>query len=235
MKNFNHIFSLIAILFLGGAALQASAQNTQVIKIYRDGEVIRQYKASEIDYIEVADETAINDHEYVDLGLPSGLKWATCNIGADSASAYGSYFAWGDIVPKETFTEEDCPTYEKEMGDISGDPQYDAATAAWGAPWRMPSRAEYSELLEKCTWTWTEINGVNGYKVTGPNGNNIFLPAAGFNNWASVTLPGEYGCYWSSTPFEDTTKAAALTFDDYSAGMGWNPRSSGQSVRPVAE
>ena len=169
-------------------------------------------------------------HGYVDLGL--SVKWATCNVGATSPEDYGHYFAWGETSPKDEYTEDNCSTYGKQMSDIAGDAQYDAATANWGGDWRMPTYSEQKELLNNCTWIWTAQNGVKGYNVKGPNGNSIFLPAAGCRNWSSESL----GDYWGSTPFEsDDYYAYGLGFDsDYHSMYGYY-RCYGRSVRPVLE
>ena len=169
-------------------------------------------------------------HEYVDLGL--SVKWATCNVGATSPEDYGHYFAWGETSPKEKYTEENSLTYGKQMSDISGNAQYDAATANWGGDWRMPTKAEQEELLKNCTWTWTMQNGVKGYNVKGPSGNSIFLPALGGRD----NFAGGYGGYWSSTPYEGYDDGAyGLGFDSDYHGMNLNYRASGQSVRSILE
>lgn len=178
----------------------------------------------------------INGHEYVDLGLPSGIKWATCNIGASSPSDYGDYFAWGEITTKDTYTKENSKTWEKELGEISGNPEYDAARANWGGSWRLPTDTECKELLNKCTWTWMSQGDHNGYKVTGPNGNSIFLPAAGCRLGSSLSLAESDSYYWSSTPFESHTQfACILHFDSIYLYVGLSPRFYGQAVRPVSE
>ncbi len=177
-----------------------------------------------------------NGHEYVDLGLPSGLKWATCNVGASSPSDYGDYFAWGETTTKSEYMEESGKTWKKEVGDISSNPQYDAARANWGGSWRLPSETEFWELIDKCTWTWMSQGGHYGYKVTGPNGNSIFLPAAGYRDGSSLIDAGDYGCYWSSTPFDiDTQYANYLYFLSSDLDVYWYYRGSGRSVRPVSE
>ena len=181
-------------------------------------------------------EKNANGHTYVDLGLPSGLLWATCNIGATLPEEYGDYFAWGETSPKEEYTEENSLTYGKQMSDISGNAQYDAATANWGGDWRMPTRAEQQELLNNCTWTWTTQNGVNGYNVEGPNGNSIFLPAAGDRYGSSLYSAGSNGYYWSSAPYEyHDLFACYLYFCSDGHGMYDSSRYNGQSVRPVLE
>ena len=188
----------------------------------------------------------INGHEYVDLGLPSGLKWATCNVGANKPEDYGDYFAWGETSTKAEYNSDNCPTYglsESELqsqdyidseGNITS--QYDTARAKWGGKWRMPTFEELNELLTKCTWTWMSQNGIDGYKVTGPNGNSIFLPAAGYRSGSSLNDAGGYGYYWSSTPHESNSDiAVSLGFSSGYHYMGNYYRYYGRSVRPVLE
>lgn len=171
----------------------------------------------------------LNGHDYVDLGL--SVVWATCNVGASSPSEYGDYYAWGEIETKSEYTEENCVTNGLEIGDITGNPQYDAATANWGDGWRLPTIEELWELIEDCVWTWTTYEGVNGYIVTGPNGNSIFLPAAGYR-YKTLYDVGEIGYAWSSTPdLYDVGYACCLSGNDV---LGVH-RSRGQSVRPVTD
>lgn len=168
----------------------------------------------------------------VDLGL--SVKWATCNVGATTPEEYGDYFAWGETTTRETYTEE---TYNVSMNDISGNAQYDAATANWGGDWRMPTYDELNELINSCTWTWTTQNGINGYNVEGPNGNSIFLPAAGHRLGSSLYCAGIHGIYWSSTPYENDGGYGAyyFGFENDSHHMARAGRYYGQSVRPVLE
>ena len=191
-------------------------------------------------------EPDYNGHEYVDLGLPSGLKWATCNVGADSPEGYGNYYAWGEITTKLTYTDDNSLTYGltiselQSLGYIDGSgnltPSHDAATANWGGSWRMPTKEELEELENECTWTWTTQNGVNGRKVTGPNGNHIFLPAAGYRSESSLNYAGEYGHYWSSTPYENiSNRAYRLYFRSGYKYVHWYLCCYGLSVRPVSE
>ena len=184
----------------------------------------------------------IAGHGYVDLGLPSGLKWATCNVGAENPEDYGDYFAWGETSPKAEYTSENSITYGEQMSDISGNAQYDAATANWGGSWRMPAKDELWELLDYCEFEWTQVNGVYGSKVIGPNGNSIFLPAAGRRFESSLYYAVEYGYYWSSTPldyyddYNDDRGAHYLCFYCGEEGVHYTlPRFHGLSVRPVSE
>ncbi len=181
-------------------------------------------------------EGTINGHEYVDLGLPSGLKWATCNVGASSPTDSGDYFAWGETTTKSTYTQSNSKTTEKEIGDISGNVAYDAARANWGGTWRMPSNTEMQELVDKCTWTWTSKSGINGYLVEGPNDNTIFLPAAGYRYSSSLRNSGSEGKYWSSTPYLLSQGAYVLLFGGSSRYVDYlYDRASGRPVRAVSE
>ena len=177
----------------------------------------------------------INGHTAVDLGL--SVKWATCNVGATNPEDYGDYFAWGETSPKTSYTEDNCKTWDKNMGDIGGDSRYDAATANWGSGWRLPTKRELDELIDNCTWTWTKLNGVNGYEVKSKkNGNSIFLPAAGYCKGDTPNYQGSYSYYWSSTPC-DAYDAYYLLFGSGNPNpcTYWDDRDRGQSVRPVAE
>ena len=173
-----------------------------------------------------------NGHKYVDLGLPSGVKWATCNIGANSPEEYGDFYAWGEVATKAEYTPRNSITFKRMThGDVSGKAQEDEATANWGGAWRMPKVSEVHELINQCRWTLTELKGVKGYEVVGPNGNSIFLPAAG----SSLNIPGEGGYYWSSTPDDsDIDHSYNLYYDTEGlVGVFYYDRFYGQSIRPV--
>mgnify|MGYP003306024577 CR=1 FL=1 len=172
--------------------------------------------------------------EAVDLGL--SVKWASFNIGATKPEEFGDYFAWGEISPKAQYIESNCLTYGKTMGDISGNPLYDAATANWGGDWRMPTKSEIQELVISGDVNWTTYNGVNGYLVTGPNGNSIFLPAAGMFSGSSSDLVGSKGYYWCSTPYDDSDTASyELGFSSEGHGWYWSLRYFGHCIRPVQD
>jgi len=179
------------------------------------------------------------DHGYVDLGLPSGLKWATCNVGASRPGDYGNYYAWGEMSTKEEYWRSNSDSYESsdsKWNNIGGNSRYDAATANWGGYWRMPTKEDFEELLRECTWEWTTLNGHNGYKVIGPNGNSIFLPAAGWRYGTDEGRVGSGGYYWSSTPDESYANYAyGLCFGGDRHGVDWGLRDRGRSVRPVLE
>ena len=174
-------------------------------------------------------------HDWVDLGLPSGLKWATCNVGASSPSDYGDYYAWGEISTKSSYDENNSTTYGKKIGDIAGNPTYDVVRAKWHGSWRLPTEKEFQELLDNCTWEWTTQDGHNGCKVTSmKNGNSIFLPAAGWRGGTSSGSLGSGGGYWSATPDESgTSYAYGLYFHEYDRSTYCYYRYYGRSVRPV--
>ncbi len=175
----------------------------------------------------------INGHEYVDLGL--SVKWATCNVGASSPEDYGNYYAWGETSTKSSYAPDNSKTYRKNYSDIKGDSRYDAARANWGSTWRMPTKSELEELKNRCTWKWTTQNGVKGYKVTGPNGNSIFLPAEGRRYRSLLNFAGENGYYWSSSPEGASDYACLLYLNSGDQSILCHNRYFGQSVRPVSE
>ena len=203
-------------------------------------------------------------HEYVDLGLPSGTLWATCNIGAENPEDYGDYFAWGETTGynsgKTTFnwsTYKHCNGSSSKMTKYSNstsywdsslgtspdgktelDPEDDAAYVNWGSEWRMPTRAQQDELRNTSytTWTWTTMNGKNGYKVSKKSDSSIyiFLPAAGYRDDSSLYNAGGYGGYWSrSLTTSYSLYAYYLYFNSGSIDWGDNSRYGGRSVRPV--
>lgn len=185
--------------------------SVQGIIIYKKGGTKIEYPYSEVDSIVgYPDSSLSSDIIAVDLGLPSGTKWANMNVGASSAEDYGDYYAWGETESKsnyswstymvtsssDTGTSND-PIYVAGFADIAGS-QFDVATAKWGGLWKMPTSTQFDELLSNCTWTWTTQNGVNGYKVEGSNGNSIFLPATGSCSGSSLNNVGSFGQYWST-------------------------------------
>ena len=181
-------------------------------------------------------KSIINGHEYVDLGLPSGLKWATCNVGASSPEEYGDYYAWGEVETKSSYTVENSVTYGKSISDISGNPSYDVARKKWGSSWRLPTMDEFEELQYKCKWKRITQGSKECYKVIGPNGNSIFLPAAGFCCGSKLYKAGKFGYYWSSSPHESYDNYAYYSYFLSSYFRGKSIYSYyGHSVRPVSE
>ena len=182
---------------------------------------------------------ALNGYDYVDLGLPSGLKWATCNVGACSPEQYGDHYAWGELNTwkLDDDGDVDCFLYDEEIDDISDDPEYDVARAKWGSGWRMPTESEFQELLDNCKWEWVVLVGKNGYMVTGPNENSIFLPAAGFRDldYLKIRDKGKEGHYWSATSGREYYNSVCLVAGDRSCELSSAERVDGFSVRPVSE
>ena len=203
--------------------------------------------------IEISDPTGTeNGYGYVDLGL--SVKWATMNVGASKAGDYGSHFAWGETTTKDTYnwsTYKYCNGSYNTLKKYNTSSSYgtmdhktqlelsdDAARANWGGSWRIPTDAEWTELREQCTWTWTTQNGVYGYKVTskksGYANNSIFLPAAGWRIGSSFYDAGSYGDYWSSSLNTGTPSIAwGVDFDSSNVGRYSSSRYDGRSVRPV--
>ena len=190
----------------------------------------------------------VEEHEYVDLGLPSGTLWATCNVGASAPEQYGDYFAWGETEPKEVYnwetykwcngSDDTLTKYctDSEYGTVDGktvlDPQDDAAFVNWGLGWRMPTEAQIYELRSYTSSTRTEVNGVKGRLITGRNGNSIFLPGSG--EWNNGGGAGGYsGDYWSCSG--QNRYAFGLWTD--SGGNSWgffnDFRYAGHTIRPV--
>lgn len=187
----------------------------------------------------------VNGYGYVDLGLPSGTKWAICNVGASSPSDYGSYFAWGETAFKQVFTTSNSITYHKNGNELKSlgiinqeyklSLKYDAANVNWGDRWRMPTSLECQELVNKCKWMWITYSGKKGYKVVGPNKNSIFIPAAGVYRGSISDVDETYGSFWSSSPNEKgigTVEFVYFLCDEYGVTR-YSTREEGRSVRAV--
>ena len=190
----------------------------------------------------VEDEPSAPVVEKVDLGL--SVKWASCNVGAESPEDYGDYFAWSETTTKSSYSSsllsdvlDNSISGLKSLGIIDANGNltaaYDAATSNWGDEWRMPTSDEIKELVNNCTWRWTTQNGVYGYKVVGPNGNSIFLPAAGNRDGTEVYGRGSLGYYWSATPRGEYIWVYSLVLSNSSYSNNTNFDFYGFSVRPV--
>ncbi len=202
-------------------------------------------------------------HEYVDLGL--SVKWATCNVGAQNPEDCGDYFGWGEVIPKDSYTWENYRyyasghydsvddgllfskyTFEESFGKTDKknilEQMDDAANNQWGGNWRIPTKDEFEELRTNCTWVWTNVNGVNGYKITsnkiGYTDNSIFLPAAGRRFDTTLSMDGNFGEYWSrnlKTDF-DYVENLAWVFEFHNNNdmqEYWRFRYIGLPIRPV--
>lgn len=196
----------------------------------------------------------LGGHKFVDLGL--SVLWADCNVGADKSTDFGNWYAWGETKSKEW---DDWHTYLADIGgEISSykdcgtdkDPlksyvapnatsiastKYDVASVKWSEVWRTPTKTEFDELIEKCTFEWTTKDGVRGGLVTGPNGNSIFLPAGHDKDMSSMGYEWPYCYYWTSTPNEDYSYCAWYFYFNYKhkQNMNYYDRFTGLLVRPV--
>lgn len=206
-------------------------------------------------YLEIEDQIFYGDvchfttqeSEVIDLGL--SVLWRGWNVGASHKHEVGDHFAWGESKRKSIYdwlSYFDNPYTEtlewkgcEWNSDISGIDERDPSIILEGGPWRMPSREEMKELVEKCRWVWTSVNSVNGYKVIGPNGHSIFLPATGLCDGIEITNVENYGAYWTSTPQVDTDgKATAATLYFYGSmlkSLQWANRCHGRAIRPVRD
>ena len=247
---------------IGAHKITVSKSGYKTVTVYvdvKENEVVEQNvvleKSSTANRTTTAKGGTINGYEYVDLGLPSGIKWATHNVGATKPEEYGGYYALGETVEKKKYnwkTYKFCKDSGKTLIKYCTDSSYgtvdnktildledDVAHVKWGASWRMPTRAELDELRNNCTWTWTTQNGVKGYKVTSKsNGNSIFLPAAGSRIGTALFSGGSYGYYWSSSLYESGSYDAYYLSFDSGSSYDWyyyDSRSDGLSVRPVSK
>jgi uncharacterized protein (TIGR02145 family) len=174
------------------------------------------------------------EHEFVDLGLPSGRLWATCNIGAEKPTDCGDYFAWGATEP---YNLMDCDTDNYDNTEaaklIEMDDAHDAAKVLWGKEWRMPNLTNFAELIDFCDYHVEEIDGIlcaiYSSKV---NDNKLILPSAGYVSGGSLYYRGSYGHYWSRSRYS-STNAWRLGFNSSGRNVNTSYRYIGVSVRPV--
>lgn len=222
----------------------AQKEKEEAERVKADQERKKQEEAKRVEERRVAEEQAkrvaeekkkyvgtLSGHEYIDLGLSA--LWATCNVGASSPSEYGSYFAWGETNAKwdfeNTYTLNDSPNIGKDISET----KYDVATVNWGNDWCMPTKSQWEELITKCNWEWTTHGNHKGWKITGPSGQSIFLPAAGwYLGKYGNTIAEKYCKYWSSTlSYEYSFDAYA--YDGQDRDMEGYDTEYGMPIRPV--
>lgn len=222
-------------ILLIATVLYATIGWAQTMNIhYKNGQTV-QYNMNNIDYVEYTKDNPSNaqvsSEKAVDLGL--SVKWANCNIGATSPEQLGDIFAWGETITKEKYKEDNYLYYDSttdsymDIGlDIKGT-DYDAAHVKWGGSWRMPTRAEFNELMKNCQWEWVNLNGMNGYKVIGNNGNSIFIPVEKQKHYWTSDI-------WPSEQLKGKSDSAReIYFDNGSVSGGGLPRWHGYNIRPV--
>ncbi len=222
-----------------------SYSNTQIITISMDMTLYAQW---------IALTGQQNGHTWVNLGLPSGTLWATCNVGANNPEDYGNYYAWGETSPKNTYNWN---TYIYCNGDYNTLTKYcnstiygfsnavttveqllasdDAASVNWGNGWQTPSCDEMQELVDNCSIAWASQNGVNGYVFTGPSGNSIFLPATGYYTNSTIAGAGSFSCgYWANSIYTNSPdRANGLGFYENGCHINRAYRSLGRPIRAV--
>ena len=237
------------LLFVAIIAISLNISAQEQMYVWQNGTKTT-FAIAEVDSI-THDKNLNNVHEYVDLGLPSGLLWATCNVGASKPEEYGDYFAWGETAPK---TEYSWETYkwcngtaftlikyctQSNYGTVDNktilEPSDDAAVQNWGGDWRMPTKEEVEELLEECTYERTTQKGVCGILITSKtNGNSIFMPAGGYRSLFSNYI-NEHCVYWSSSLNTNDSRNAYNLFSSLektSLSDNYN-RYYGLLIRPV--
>lgn len=223
------------ILFLSALTLFAAAQAQSVTLSMADGgEAV--YRAEDISYIDFSPDTT-----YVDLGL--SVLWANCNFGATSPEAPGYYLSWGETSRKTIYADS---TYQfitrnslgydvyTAIGRNIGGTSHDAARAALGGGWRIPTRTEMQELVGSCTWEWGKCGSRNGYWVTGPSGARMFLPAGGYRDGRRTYASGTGGYYWTGT-YGVYTDAYCLNLTAGDVFLGNYVRWLGRNIRPVRD
>lgn len=228
LKNVVSWIWLLMICILGSQNIYA-----QVIDIHnRDRKVTQTYSIS-------APDGYIENHGYVDLGLPSGTKWAICNVGSDAPEKRGAFISWGENNKTFPYSIRNTKLYGERVTSIAGNINYDAATANWGESWSTPTKGQYEELFTNCKWEWTKYNGVLGTKLTSPNGKSIFLPAYGYaegiyqNEELSYhSGTGPWCAYWTATA-ESAENACSVHSSVTGACTIYRSKFAGFLIRPV--
>ena len=224
-----------------------SSSNTSVAIVTQDGRVTGLREGIAVITVESGGKTAacrltvIDRREAVDMGV--SVKWSPYNIGAQSSTGTGNFFAWGELGPKASYTREnykfrDNNKYYKPGYIQTLEKADDAANNAWGGKWRIPTPAEWSELLDNCDQSWTVVNGVRGLMLTSKTtGNKLFFPASGYMSGTQRLMDGERGCYWLSTtrgwsPYEPN---AVCVYSGGTGDLGDHGFHVGFLIRPVRD
>jgi hypothetical protein len=231
MKKYIFTIVLAAINFT------AFAQTINVH--FKNGQLV-QYSADNVDYIDFSNKTADPTEtagDAVDLGL--SVYWASYNVGAKSPEEYGRYFAWGETQQKNKtpynadnyiYYDKDKQSYIDIGNNICGT-DYDAATVNLGKEWRLPTKEEMEELINKCTWKWEKVGDKYGYTVKGKNGNSIFMPAAGYKVGIFDSKVGNTLAYWTGSCYNSSDAYSLNANDSYSIYQ--NRKWSALTIRPV--
>ena len=253
MRKVLSLSFLLILLLLESAVLSVTAQN--YMEVYRNNGNRIHFQVEDLDSILFSDgEDSTSSHEYVDLGL--SVKWATCNVGANVPYEYGDYYAWGETETKNNY---DWSTYRYCMGRDSTMTKYcnfsyggyngfmdnktnldlddDVAHVKWGGNWRMPTSIEQEELRDQCTWSWTCLNGINGYTVTskkkGYEDRWIFVPSGGIYVGDKIENMGSMGFIWSSSLTSRPWSSYVLFMGMSDIKASRHFRYYGHNVRPV--
>lgn len=258
------VFAL-SMIAASGWANSVHAQDIMVVEM--NDNTVYEYNVKDIDDVSfryvgdlpsdsIAYHNCPDEHHphLIDLGLPSGTKWACCNVGASMPQEYGGYYAWGETEEKDIyndvtyiyssgtdtngdgFYDEDI-SYQN-IGDNIAGTEYDVAKQKWGGSWKMPTVEQCRELDLYCDSEWTTCNGVNGYLFTGASGGSIFLPAGGHRSMWFTTFVDSYGYYWTSAPFDSGSIHTAYDYyfsSVYVVMEHCDMRFRGKSVRAVCQ
>ena len=251
MRKF--FFAMVAILL--GMTTNAQTTAPSGVKIYKGG-ICLTIDVNDVDSVVFFGNgnSQPGNYEAIDLGLPSGLKWASCNVGATVPEQVGAYFAWGETQTKQIYDWENykwCNGTDSVMTKYVTNPEFgqvdnlsvlkpedDAAHVNWGGAWRMPTKDEFDELIHKCSWTLiTMDNGTVGFQVKGPNGNTIFLPMGGYRNGGMLRMLNKYGSYWTSDlrPVYNNNGISADMVDKNHIDWMYHTRQEGYNIRPVTK
>lgn len=237
---------LFTLIFLSLFVLTLSAQMSHPVIVWQNGNKMTLNPVDSITFVQTPN---VADSEFVDLGL--SVKWAKCNIGALREDLYGSYFAWGETKTKQVYswnTYSLCDSSHTALTKYCSNRQYgkdgftdgktfleaadDAATVLKGSAYRLPTYDDYLELKDNCSWKKESVNGHWGYRITGPNGNSIFLPYAGYRSGQMRFNDGNDGYYWlGQTPADDD--AYLMLLDGVTIYVTQHQRAFGYSIRPV--